>query len=26
VLMGIGLASAISMVLYNQWIERHPAK
>jgi dipeptide/tripeptide permease len=25
VLMGIGLASAISMVLYNQWIERNPA-
>lgn len=25
VLMGIGLASAVSMVLYNRWIERHPA-
>jgi len=25
VLMGIGLASAVSMMLYNRWIERHPA-
>ena len=25
ILMGVGLASAISMVLYNRWIEAHPA-
>jgi len=25
ILMGVGLASAVSMVLYNRWIEKHPA-
>jgi hypothetical protein len=25
VLMGIGLASAVSMALYNRWIEKNPA-
>jgi POT family proton-dependent oligopeptide transporter len=25
ILMGIGLASALSMWLYNRWLERHPA-
>jgi len=25
ILMGVGLASAVSMLLYNRWIERHPA-
>lgn len=25
ILMGVGLASAVSMALYNRWIEKHPA-
>jgi dipeptide/tripeptide permease len=25
ILMGVGLASAVSMVMYNRWIEKHPA-